>query len=326
MLHITNGDAAVAVMAAAGITGEILPWRDVLHEGPVPGGLALEALSEIRAGFIAESGWGERAAVENDFRERDTRLAAFREHEEVVLWFEHDLYDQLQLLQLLDWFSRQDTGRTSLSLICTDEYLGPMQPERLAAFFPQRTVITAIQLLLGSDGWTAYCSSDPVAWERLLMKDTSALPFLSEAILRHLEQYPSLENGANRTERALLDAVQSGVERPGRLFAAVQDTEERRFMGDSTFWSYLGAMTESRPPLLRLRSGVTFSRPETHAYPAEFAAQEILITDTGRRVSAGEVDWLDIKAIDKWYGGVHLKPGSVWRWDSGRRTLVRSGV
>src|SRR6185436_601430 len=149
MLHITNGDAAVAVMVAGGIEGEILPWRDVLHEGPVPGGLGLEALSEVRAGFIFDSGWGLREPLTADFRARDARLAAFREHEEVVLWFEHDLYDQLQLLQLLEWFSQQDTGATALSLICTDEYLGPMKPERLAALYPGRRTIAADQLRLG---------------------------------------------------------------------------------------------------------------------------------------------------------------------------------
>ena len=35
-LIITNGDDAVARMREAGIRGEILPWRDILHEGPVP--------------------------------------------------------------------------------------------------------------------------------------------------------------------------------------------------------------------------------------------------------------------------------------------------
>ena len=58
MLHITNGDSPVAVLRAAGMAGEVVPWRDVLHEGPVREGLGLEALSRERAAFIAEAGWG----------------------------------------------------------------------------------------------------------------------------------------------------------------------------------------------------------------------------------------------------------------------------
>src|SRR5689334_9869418 len=98
MLHITNGDATVAVMKRAGIAGEILPWRDVLHEGPVPAELTLTELSEVRARFIADCGWRTFAEAQAEFRTRDAALAQYRAHEEVVLWFEHDLYDQLQLL------------------------------------------------------------------------------------------------------------------------------------------------------------------------------------------------------------------------------------
>ena len=43
-LIITNGDSAAACMREARLDGEILPWRDILHEGPVPAGLDLEDL------------------------------------------------------------------------------------------------------------------------------------------------------------------------------------------------------------------------------------------------------------------------------------------
>jgi hypothetical protein len=63
MLHVTNGDSAAEGIRASGVAGEVLPWRDVLHEGPVPAGLALAELSRVRAGFIADKGWGEAEEV-----------------------------------------------------------------------------------------------------------------------------------------------------------------------------------------------------------------------------------------------------------------------
>jgi hypothetical protein len=57
MLHITNGDSAAEVIRRAGVQGDVLPWRDVLHEGPVPQGLSLEELLGVRARFIAAAGW-----------------------------------------------------------------------------------------------------------------------------------------------------------------------------------------------------------------------------------------------------------------------------
>jgi hypothetical protein len=104
VLFITNGDSAAGRIEASGLAGEILPWRDVLHEGPVPCGLSPEELSDVRARFLAERGWTSLAEARRDFARRDATLAGYGDHEEVVLFFEHDLYDQLQLIQVLDWF------------------------------------------------------------------------------------------------------------------------------------------------------------------------------------------------------------------------------
>ena len=71
ILNVTNGDSAAKVMKAADLPGAFLPWRDVLHEGPVPPELSLEKLSEIRAQFIIDQGWGNSEAIRNSFIERD---------------------------------------------------------------------------------------------------------------------------------------------------------------------------------------------------------------------------------------------------------------
>ena len=91
MLHITNGDIAVAMLRRAGIPGDMLPWRDVLHEGPVPAGLDLEALSALRSRFISDQGWGPADEVAKSFAERDAALAASDACDEIILWFEHEL-------------------------------------------------------------------------------------------------------------------------------------------------------------------------------------------------------------------------------------------
>lgn len=122
VLNITNGDCAVEIMKKANIPGVFLPWQDVLHDGPVPGGLSLEKLSEVRARFIIDRGWGTPENVKRLFFERDHMLKSFEEFEKVILWFEHDLYDQLQILQILDWFHQNRPKTTTLSIICVDQY------------------------------------------------------------------------------------------------------------------------------------------------------------------------------------------------------------
>ena len=96
ILNITNGDCAVEIMKKAGIRGVFLPWRDVLHEGPVPQGLSLDELSKVRAKYISGHGWGDAEEILRSFIERDNLLKSYQDYEKVILWFEHDLYDQFR--------------------------------------------------------------------------------------------------------------------------------------------------------------------------------------------------------------------------------------
>src|SRR5215468_11030150 len=123
-LHITNGDSAGGLMRQAGFEGDILTWRDVLHEGPVPAQLSLPELSALRVRFLADKGWGEREAIAAEFVARATQLQSCSRYDRIVLWFEHDLFDQLQLLQLLAWFAADDRGRAALFLLCIGSYPG----------------------------------------------------------------------------------------------------------------------------------------------------------------------------------------------------------
>jgi hypothetical protein len=128
-LNITNGDSAAATLSEAGVEGKIIPWRDVLHEGPVDSSLSLEELSKGRARFISEQGWDDFAHVSGDFAERDRVIRHLDYFDEVVLWFEDDLYDQLQLIQLLDFFGRGAARGKTLSVIVVDGYPATFWPK-----------------------------------------------------------------------------------------------------------------------------------------------------------------------------------------------------
>src|SRR3954470_10101532 len=99
-----------------------MAWRDALHEGPVPAGLDAAGLRAVRAEYLAGHGWGDAAAIEGELAARDERLAAALGHEPVILWFEHDLYDQLQLIQVIDALD----GTADVATILPDRFLGEM--------------------------------------------------------------------------------------------------------------------------------------------------------------------------------------------------------
>jgi hypothetical protein len=331
MLHITNGDTAADLIKDAVFSGQILAWRDVLHEGPVPAGLELPQLSKLRSEYIAAQGWGTYYDVQVSFAERDTTLARFREHEEIVLWFEHDLYDQLQLMQLLAWFFGRERGATKLSLICIGEYpglhpfhgFGQLNVNQMASLFPARHPVSYKEMKTGFQAWHAFTATDPRELEQLLLSNLSALPFLRAALTRHLQQFPSTFNGLARTEQQILAAVAAGNHTPGEIFVFDQAQEECVFMGDWTLWSYVKSLCEGKVPLLQVEGDTLFILPQNEPEP-DFLAQKLCLTAAGQAVLAGEADAVHLNGIDRWLGGVHLQgKEAAWRWNGFR--LVAAG-
>jgi len=308
-LHVTNGDAAAERILEAGIGGVVLPWRDVLHEGPVPAGLALDALTEVRARFIVGAGWDAPDEALAQFRWRDATLAGFRAYAEVILWFEHDLYDQLQLLQVLDWFNGAEPGAGRLSLINPAEYLGSSDPERLRTLFAARVEVTDDAKRVASTAWGEFRSPDPRPLADRALVDCPAMPHLRPALHRLLQEYPGVGDGLSRTERQALRALQGGARSLGSLFrAAHHECEDPVFLGDLVFEEIVVRLTRATVALAR------FEAP---------GASHVELTAAGRDALAGKLDHVEVNGVDRWIGGVHLKGRSVpWRWSPEASSLV----
>jgi hypothetical protein len=296
VLHITNGDSAVAVLRQA-VQGEFLPWRDVLHEGPVHAGLPLDALSRRRAAFIASAGLGSLSAIQKDFDERDTALRDARRYSEVVLWFEHDLYDQLQLIQLLDWFAAHPHPK--LSLVCEAEYLGTMTPARAADLFAQRRAVSEAQLKAGSAAWGAFGSANP---QSISVASVPELPFLAAALHRLLQEFPWTGDGLSRIERQAMEALSDGPLEFRELFPrAHHRREEPVFLGDAVLLWHLS----------RLEADGLVENRGRWALAAR-----------GAQILSGKADAWRQPRRARWIGGYEVKDGRL-RWDADSARLVR---
>lgn len=329
MLHVCCGDDIFPKLKAAGIRGEFVRWADPLCQGPTPAGLSAEEWRSVRARFNAERYGLSFDEALSFLTEQDRKLQKFADHEEVVLWFEHDLFDQVILIYLLTRFSEQEPGRTRISLICIGEYpgverfrgLGYLEVDQLRGLFGTQHPVTAEEFDLARRAWAAFCSPDPRELEQLLGGDTSALPFLEGALVRHLQEYPSSKNGLSRTEELALQVVATGVGHPGRIFAEVQEREPRPWLGDRMFWPVLKDLAGGPEPLLVIAGDEGWSMAAKPGLDVD-----VRITATGKAVLEGERDWIDIAGIDRWLGGVHLKAEwARWRWDDERGRLVEAG-
>src|SRR5215212_1785203 len=326
-LHITNGDSAANGMKAGGIEGEIISWRDVLHEGPVPPNQSLRELSRTRAKWLAEQGLGELGEIQKNFDERDEFIFRYTDFDEVVLWFEWDLYDQLQLIQILDFLSQDTEGdraetNTRLTIVSFNGYLGTIEPDAFAELYEKRKDVTTSMLDTAHRAWESFRSEDPRELERIANDGTDPLEFLELSIRRHLEELPSTRNGLSRSESQVLEAV---AQRPlsfHELFKQVANREERIFCGDAMIARYIERMSTKGTPLIAYTSGDRISAPRTEDDSRAFRNAEMSLTAHGRGVLACDTDWIDMGASDRWLGGVHLEGRNPrYRWNPDARKV-----
>jgi Domain of unknown function (DUF1835) len=315
MLHITDGESVAGTLREAAMAGDISTYGDLMYEGPAPAGLTAEAWRDMRARFMDEAGYATLEDAHRYLRACDDALATFSRHEEVVIWLDHRLSDQLILVKVLDWFSRQSLGVVKLSLIDVGRViLGELTADQLASLADTRRPITDVQLRLAQVAWSAFTSPDPSAVERFIETDTGALPFIAAAFRRHLEQFPSVDGGVSRTERQALSILREHGSLLGRqLFAAVQRLEQQIFMGDGSFYRIMSGLSAARHPLLKVSD------------PSQAGLGIVTITEAGRNVIEGRADHIELNGIDQWLGGVHLKGDhAAWRWDRTSGRLVAS--
>ena len=308
MLHVTNGDSVAVPLSQTTLGGEAFAWRDAYHEGPVRSG-ERSRLIDARAAFLSSCGWGDEDTIRDELLARDARfIAALREGREIVLWFEHDLYDQLQLVDVLALAGETGFDPEQLELIEVGAFagrpgfrgLGELDVAELELLWPQRRAVTDEDTAGAQRAWEAVRRADPRGLVEVRLDPPPSRPFLAAALGRLLEELPDVNDGLSRTERQVLELLAEGPLLTGALFVASQDREDAPFHGDAWILRTLAELA----PLVSLTEG-----------SAE-------LTDAGRRVLAGDDDRVELLGIDRWVGGTHLVPGAVWRWDAAASALV----
>ncbi|HEY7604041.1 MAG TPA: MerR family transcriptional regulator [Gaiellaceae bacterium] len=329
LLHVTNGESAGNTLRSTSLGGAVLSWNDVLHEGPVPAGPRRQLL-DVRAEFLSGCGWGSRGAIRSSLERRDRQLVrALRDDARVVLWFEHDLYDQLQLIDAL---ALVDEAGTAPELIVVSSFpgrpsfrgLGELSRDELETLWPERRPATRETFAVARAVWEAFRASDPTALGALAAGDTEPLALLRPALLRLLEELPAARDGLSRTERGALEAIAAGASRPGAAFVSAQQLEEAPFLGDAWFFRVLAELGSGERRLVESDDGDPLPAPPPVGDSSRFASVRLRLTGAGERVLRGEADRVELLGLDRWLGGTHLTAENDWRWDAVERRVLRT--
>lgn len=211
LLHITNGDIFTQKLKSLKIKGDIITWREMLCEGKTLTNVGSETFWKARFEFLNKNYKVSKSRfIEKTLKEYRS-LCNHKQQDKIVLWFEYDLFCQINMLAVLSWL-KTHRKYAEISLVCsgkedeTDQMygLGDLNDEQLQNLYENRLVLTQDDIEYADYVWQLYCSDNPIRLENLGDYQQYQFTYLSDAIANHLKRFPSIKNGLNHMENNIL--------------------------------------------------------------------------------------------------------------------------
>lgn len=215
VLHITNGDSTTNYLKSLQFEGEFITWREMLCEGKTSIDVGSEDFWKTRFEFL-KSSYKVTKKTFIDFTLKEYRnLCQKKDQQEIVLWFEHDLFCQINMIAIVSWIKRFKKGE-KVSLICSGDVKGSkkrlglceLNKTQIQQHYKNRVELTQDDIEYADYIWQLYCSDSPLRLETVhKFNPMSPFNYLSEAIEMHLKRFPSIENGLNSVENYIVQTA-----------------------------------------------------------------------------------------------------------------------
>ncbi|MGB5437573.1 MAG: DUF1835 domain-containing protein [Maribacter sp.] len=211
LLHITNGDNLTNRLGSMDLKGDIITWREMLCEGRTLTNVGSETFWKTRFEFLNKNYKVSKSwFIEKTLKEYRS-LCNHKQQDQIVLWFEYDLFCQINMLAVISWL-KSHRKYAHITLVCsgkedeTDKLYGlnELSNEKLMQLYENRIELSQDDIEYADYVWQLYCSDNPIRLENLTDFNNFQFNYLSGAIKAHLKRFPTIRNGLNEVENHLL--------------------------------------------------------------------------------------------------------------------------
>jgi hypothetical protein len=211
-LHITNGDNFTHKLKTLKLKGDIITWREMLCEGKTETNVGSESFWKTRFEFLHKNYKVSKSwFVEKTLKEYRS-LCNHKQQDQIVLWFEYDLFCQINMLAVLSWLKKH-RRYAEIYLVCSGDEdetsrlyeLSELSDEQLLNSYKNKIKLSQNDIEYADYVWQLYCSDNPIRLENLMDFENYQFNYLSDAIKVHLRRFPSIKNGLNELENRVLE-------------------------------------------------------------------------------------------------------------------------
>lgn len=211
ILHITNGNNLTDYLKQLKYEGHFLTWQEMLCEGPTTERIDTEEFFSLRKEFLLD--FYDIEVNEKELKQEMDILNHTEQFQEIVLWFEYDLFCHVNLIAILSLLYHKKV-EIPLYLVCSGRVKGEndlkglteLKPKQLQEHYKNKIALSSKDLDLMRSLWRIYCGKDHNLLKPFIVKK-SAFPYLSSCLKAHLERFPNSKTGLSTLETHTLHMI-----------------------------------------------------------------------------------------------------------------------
>lgn len=302
-LHITNGDSLTNRLSLLNVQGDIITWREMLCEGKTESTVGSERFWKTRFDFLHNTYQvSKHTFIEKTLKEYRS-LCQHKKQNQIVLWFEYDLFCQINMLAVLSWL-KTHRKHAEISLVCSGHIegkkkmfaLNELTDAQLQEHYVNRIVLTRDDIEYADYVWQLYCSDNPIRLQNLTDFDSFQFNYLGPAIQSHLQRFPEVSSGLNVLETHVLQIIKNNKLQTKKEVLQTLLTQKNNYgFGDVQYVKIIESLT-----------------------PLFASLSPIRLTNSAKSLLKGEVNYYqNIRNNDSYLGGA-LKYNYLYHTETSR--------
>lgn len=200
-------------MQELNLPGEIIVWRELLCEGPTQKEINADFF-KLRKKFLLNTYNISAENYDERFISEIKKLKSLKSYDDVVLWFEFDLFCHINMLAAISLLNDKH-GEIPISLVCSKKLQGEkeFQPlsqlslKELENHYKNRIQLTTEDIETAILIWELYCGDNPLKLKPQIKVNTN-FEYLSSCVRAHVERFPNSITGINSLERNVLRLIE----------------------------------------------------------------------------------------------------------------------
>ncbi len=216
-IHVLNGDSTAQIFNHTTLSGEVVVFNEMLCEGLLKEDVGSDSFFKSRYEFFEKEFQIDKLTYFDKSIKPLIRLEDGSSYKEVVLWFEYDLFCQINMLAVCTYLLKNYRKDNNYFLVCvgnkkeesTLQTLSHYSSDEFTELYQHKVKLTKNDLLFAQECWKVFVRNNKEEIKKFNFKISHKFSYLQKAIHQHLERFPK-NNGLNQIENKILNIINSG--------------------------------------------------------------------------------------------------------------------